>query len=152
MPMMPRRLPVIGGRASRSATSRPLAGPHDALALDDAPRHGEDQRHRHVGRVLGQHARRVGDGDAALARGGTSILSTPVPKLAISLSSGPACARSRGVDAVGDGGHQHVGSAILTAMKSGCAAKISTHAARFMCANRRRCAVRRDRAGKSWRI
>ena len=30
---------------------------------------GQHQRHRHVGGVLGQHARRVGDDDAALARG-----------------------------------------------------------------------------------
>ena len=39
------------------------------LALGQAARHGQDQGHGHVGRVLGQDARRVGHADAALARG-----------------------------------------------------------------------------------
>ena len=37
-----------------------------------------------------------------------SMLSTPLPKLAISLSCGPGLGDQRAVDAVGDGGHQHV--------------------------------------------
>jgi hypothetical protein len=64
--------PRCGGRASRSATSRSsclVAGQHGG-ALGEPPRHGQDQRHRHVGGVFGQHARRVGHGDAALDRGG----------------------------------------------------------------------------------
>ena len=39
----------------------------------------------------------------------TSILSTPLPKLAISLSCSPALRQHRGVDPVGHGRHQHVG-------------------------------------------
>ena len=39
----------------------------------------------------------------------TSILSTPLPKLAMSLRFGPACVDQRGVDPVGDGRDQHVG-------------------------------------------
>ena len=38
-----------------------------------------------------------------------SMLSTPVPKLAISLSCGPAWRQHGPVDAVGDRRHQHVG-------------------------------------------
>ena len=38
-------------------------------AFDQPARHRQDQRHGHVGGVLGQHARRIGDGDAALNRG-----------------------------------------------------------------------------------
>ena len=38
-----------------------------------------------------------------------SILSTPVPKLAISLKCGPAWDSTAAVDAVGHGRHQHVG-------------------------------------------
>ena len=37
-----------------------------------------------------------------------SMLSTPLPKLAISFSCGPAWESSGAVDAVGDGRHQHV--------------------------------------------
>ena len=37
--------------------------------FDQPPRHGEDKRHRHVGGIFGQDARRVGNGDAALERG-----------------------------------------------------------------------------------
>ena len=41
-----------------------------ALAFRQAPRHRQDQRHGHVGRVLGQDTWRVGDRDAPLAGGG----------------------------------------------------------------------------------
>jgi hypothetical protein len=89
MPMMPSRLPPMRRPASRSATSRPVLALGDQrCALDQPARHRQDQRHGHVGGVLGQHARRVGDGDAALRAVATSILSTPAPKLAISFSLG----------------------------------------------------------------
>ena len=44
-----------------------------------------------------------------LAAAATSMWSTPLLKLAMSLSWGPACAISGGVYAVGDGRHQHLG-------------------------------------------
>jgi len=37
-----------------------------------APRDGQDQRHRDVGRIIGENAWRIGNGDAAL-RGGLNI-------------------------------------------------------------------------------
>ena len=40
----------------------------------------------------------------------TSILSTPLPKLAISFSRSPDWREHRGVDPVGDRRHQHVGA------------------------------------------
>ena len=43
----------------------PVAEPDGALAFRQPPRNREDQRHRHVGGVLGEHPRRVGDRDAA---------------------------------------------------------------------------------------
>src|SRR3546814_17639993 len=46
----------------------PVAAPHHTLALREAPRHREDERHGHVGGILGEHTRRVGDRGAALAR------------------------------------------------------------------------------------
>ena len=71
MPMMPRRLPQMrraqhpGGRPAVPA----IVGADHLGALDQAARHGQDQRHGHVGGVFGQDARRVGDGDAARHRG-----------------------------------------------------------------------------------
>ena len=49
---------------------QPLNSPFDEHvgAFDQAARHGEDQRHRDVGGVVGQDARRVGHRDAAGAR------------------------------------------------------------------------------------
>ena len=46
-----------------------LAGEH-ACALGQPPRHGENERHGHIGGVLGEDAGRIGHGDAALHRGG----------------------------------------------------------------------------------
>ena len=52
----------------RPAVPLAVAVLQDVRAFDQTARHGEDQRHGHVGGVLGQHARRVGDDDAAVAR------------------------------------------------------------------------------------
>ena len=38
-------------------------------ALGQPPRHHQDQRHGHVGGVLGEDVRRIGHGDAVLDRG-----------------------------------------------------------------------------------
>ena len=44
-----------------------------------------------------------------LAAAATSMLSTPLPKLAISFRFGAGLGDQRRVDAVGDGRHQHIG-------------------------------------------
>jgi len=85
-----------------------IAG-QDVGALDQPPRHRQNQRHRHVGGVLGEHARRIGDGDAALERGRDVDVVDAVAKIGDQLELLAGLAQHRGVDAVGDGRHQHVG-------------------------------------------
>ena len=54
--------------AQRQRAFDPRAGAHEGLALDDAAHACQDQRERHVGDVLGQHVRRIGDPDAPRPR------------------------------------------------------------------------------------
>ena len=66
---MPSRLPAMRWPDQRGrAPALPLALLHQHPALGQPARHREDQRHRHVGGVLGEHARGVRDHDAALQR------------------------------------------------------------------------------------
>jgi hypothetical protein len=86
-----------------------------AAALDDArplrqPAHdGADQRHGHVGRVLGQHVRRVGHGDAARGGGRHVDLVDAVAEIGDQPELRPGLGDQRLVDAVGHRGHEHVG-------------------------------------------
>ena len=86
----------------------PLVGPHHALARAHAARRGQHQRHRHVGCVLGQHARRVGDGDAAMARGVEIDMVDAGAERGDQLELRTGLAQHAAVDAVGDGRHQYV--------------------------------------------
>jgi hypothetical protein len=74
-----------------------------------AARHSQDQRHGHVCRVIGQHARRVGDGDAAL----DGALHVDIVHTGAELGDqAELLSRPReeaAVDMVGHGRHQHVG-------------------------------------------
>ncbi len=78
-------------------------------ALDQPARDGEDERHGHVGGVLGEDARRVGDSDAAVAgRVEVDVVDAGAEvgdeaKLRAGLGNHGA------IDAVRDGGDQHVG-------------------------------------------
>ena len=47
----------------------PLAGLHRGQTFGNAPRHGQNQGHGHIGGVIGDNARRVADQNAALAGG-----------------------------------------------------------------------------------
>ena len=78
-------------------------------AFGQPPRHGEDQRHGHVGGVLGEHARRIGDDDAAVARGLEVDIVDAGAELGDQLQVRPGLAQHAAVDAVGHGRHQHVG-------------------------------------------
>jgi hypothetical protein len=62
-----------------------------------------------VGGVLGQDAGRVGDGDAALDGGGDVDIVDAVAEIGDQLELLAGFAQHRGVDAVGDGGNQHIG-------------------------------------------
>ncbi len=81
----------------------------NAGAFDQPARHGEDQRHGHIGGVLGQDAGRVGDGDAALNGGGDVDIVDAVAEIGDQLELLARFRQHRGIDAVGDGRHQHVG-------------------------------------------
>ena len=68
-PMMPSVVAVhVGAHQLAPVDARPLPGADEAVALGDAARHAQHERPRHVGRGLGQHARRVRDEDAAPGR------------------------------------------------------------------------------------
>ena len=71
MPTMPSRLPVMRW-PSIQVGDQPAQAPSGIArcALDEAARHRENQRHGHVGRVLGEDAGRIGDGDGAAERRG----------------------------------------------------------------------------------
>ena len=85
-----------------------VAGEH-LRALGQAPRHGEDQRHGHVGGVFGEHAGRVGDGDAALHGGGDVDIVDAVAEIGDQLQPLARLAEHRAVDVIGHRRHDDVG-------------------------------------------
>ncbi len=110
MPTMPMRLPCRRPpsiEVGLQPDHLPLA--HQPLALAHAARRGQHQRHRHVGGVLGQHARRVGDGDAALAGGVEIDMVDARAERGDQLQLRPGLRQHAAVDPVGHRGHQHVG-------------------------------------------
>ncbi len=84
-------------------------GADQPFALRQAPRHGQDQGHGHVGGVLGQDAWRVGDRDVALPRRLEIDMVDAGAEGGDQLQLGSGLGEDRGVDMVGDRGHQHVG-------------------------------------------
>ncbi len=91
------------------APALPFPGADQPLALGQPARYRQDQRHGHVGGVLGQHARRVGDADGALAGGGEVDVIDAGAERGDELQPRPGGGDPRGIDAVGDRRHQHVG-------------------------------------------
>ena len=111
MPMMPSRLPQMRWPSIQVGDQpvQSLSAVSTVRAFDEPARHRQDQRHGHVGGVLGEHAGRVGDGDAALHGGGDVDIVDAVAEIGDQLELLAGLAEHRGVDAVGDGRHQHVG-------------------------------------------
>jgi len=70
----------------------------------------QDQRHRHVGRVLGEDARRVRHRDAARQRDLHVDIVDAVAEIGDELEVGPNLREYGGVDLVGDGRDEHVGA------------------------------------------
>ena len=93
----------------RRAPALPFARAHQPLALGDPARYGEDQRHRHVRRVLGQHAGRVGHRDAAFARRGEVDMVDAGAEGGDQAQPRAGLGHDALVDPVGHGRHQHVG-------------------------------------------
>ena len=81
----------------------------EARAFREAAGHGEDQRHGHVGGVLGQHAGRVRDRDAAAARRLDVDVVDAGAELGDQAKLGTDLRQKLRVDLVGDGRDQDVG-------------------------------------------
>ena len=86
----------------------PAAVRNDPRAFHQAPRDGQDQRHGHVGGVLGQHAGRVGDGDAAPQRRGDVDVVDAIAEIGDQLHLLAGLGDHAGADLIGDGRHEHV--------------------------------------------
>ena len=78
-------------------------------ALGEPPRHGENERHGHVGGVFGEHARRVGDDDAAVPRRLEVDIVDAGAELGDQFELRAGLAQYAPVDAVGHRGDEHVG-------------------------------------------
>ena len=87
----------------------PIARLHHRHALGHAAGHGEDQRHGHIGGIVGQHAGGVRHQHATLARGGDINVIDPGPVIGDQLEPLARLGDQRRVDLIGDGGHQHIG-------------------------------------------
>ena len=87
----------------------PASGAHQSLALADAPRDGQNQRHRHVGCIFSQNAGRVGDDDAArfgrLERDMVNARAERRDELQIRAGT----VDQRGIEIVGHGRNQNLG-------------------------------------------
>jgi len=85
-----------------------IAGKHLG-ALGQPARHSEDQRHGHVGSILGEHAGRIGHGNAALHGGRNIDVVDAVAEIGDQLQAFAGLAEHRPVDVIGDGRDQHIG-------------------------------------------
>ena len=104
---------ALAGDAAAEHPGRRPAGPvtsRDHLgALDEAPGDGENQRHGHVRRVLGEDPGRVGDGDASF-RGRVDVdVVDAVAEVGDELHLLARRPDDLGVDPVGNRRHQHIG-------------------------------------------
>jgi hypothetical protein len=108
---MPSRLPCIRAPQHRGrAPAGPFGAAHQPLALAHAPGRRQHQRHRHVGGVLGEHTRRVGDDDAALARSVEVDVVDAGAERGDQLQLGPGLGEHAAVDLVRHRRHQDVGA------------------------------------------
>jgi hypothetical protein len=82
---------------------------HQRRALGEPPRHREDQRHGHVGGVLGQHAWRVGHGDAARDRGLDVDVVDAVAEVGDQLEVRASLLEGGGVNSIGHRWNQDIG-------------------------------------------
>jgi hypothetical protein len=78
-------------------------------AFHQPARHCQDECHGHVGCILGQHARCIGDGDAALDRGRDVDIVDAISEVRDQLELIPRLAQYGRIDAIGDRRNQNVG-------------------------------------------
>jgi hypothetical protein len=86
----------------------PLGVFQQRCALGEPAGDREDEGHGHVGRVLGQHARRVGDDDAAHARGVEIDVVHAVAEIGDQLQLRAGLGQQGAIDPVRHGRHQDV--------------------------------------------
>ena len=111
MPMMPSRLPQMRRPSIQVGDQPPqaLSLAQHRSAFGQPARNRKDQRHGHVGGILGEDARRVGHRDAAAHRGGDIDVVDAVAEIGDQLELLAGLAEDADIDAVGHGGHEHVG-------------------------------------------
>ncbi len=107
---------ALSADAMAEHPGRRPAGPgfsfgQDRCAFDQPARHGQDQRHGHVGGVFSQNLRRVGDGDAAGMRRLDVDIVDAVAEIGDQAELAVGVVDDVGGDLVGDGRNQHVGGA-----------------------------------------
>src|SRR5258707_1314557 len=103
-----RSLGLIAGSRSKTSSPAPAiscAPPHQPLAFDEPPRRGEDERHGHVGGVLGEYARRVGDRDPLATRRRKVDVVRAGAEGSDELQARARLRNQLGVDAIGHRGH-----------------------------------------------
>jgi hypothetical protein len=88
--------------------ARPVVVRDHPRAFDHAAGDRKDQRHRHIGRVLRQDGRRVGDGDAPGERHLHVDVVDAIAEIGDELEGRPRLRQHRGVDLVGYGRDEHV--------------------------------------------
>jgi hypothetical protein len=88
-----------------------LAFGQDRGPFDQPARHGENQRHGHVGGVFGQNLGRVGDGDAARMRRADVDIVDAIAEIGDHLQLAVGLLEQFLGDLVVDGGNEHVGGA-----------------------------------------
>ena len=91
--------------------ARPFARLHQRQPFGDAARDAKDQRHGHVGGILGHNAGGVRHKDAALAGGGHVDVIHARAVIGDQFQLVARLPQKARVDLVGDRGHQHIGPA-----------------------------------------
>ena len=87
----------------------PFASWNNFCPFDDTPRHGEDQCHRHIGRVLGEDAWRIGDGHPSRQGGGHVDIVDAIAEIGDEFHLRPGEFNELGIDPVGHGWNDHLG-------------------------------------------
>ena len=100
---------AVAEHPGRAPAAPFLAAGKHLRAFGETPRHRKDQRHGHVGGVLGENARRIGHGDAALNCGRHIDVVDAIAEIGDQFQFLAGLAEHRAVDVVGHRRHDDVG-------------------------------------------
>ena len=104
----PLAIDPVAKHAGRCPAS-PFTSPRHLVALGDAARYGQHQRHRDVSRILGQDPRRIGNGDASRLGGGEVDMVHTRPEGGDQFQLVTGRRDQVGIDPVCHGGNEDVG-------------------------------------------